>query len=71
MAVKVDCLGRIRTTIPVEVDIELDANDIYNWMQRCNDPETLRYISGVALRQAKRIEHPELYQDDDDFRSRA
>lgn len=71
MAIKVDYLGRIRTTIPVEVDVEFTANDIYNWMQRCDDPETLRYLSRTALSRAKRIEHPELYEDDDDFRSRA
>lgn len=71
MAIKVDYLGRIHTTIPVEVDVEFTANDIYNWIQRCDSPETLRYISRTALSRTKRIEHPELYEDDDDFRSRA
>lgn len=71
MTVKVDYRGRIHTTIPVEVDVEFTANDIYNWIQRCDAPETLRYISRVALSRAKHIERPELYEDDDDFRSRA
>lgn len=71
MAINVDYRGRIHTTIPVEIDVEFGANDIYNWMQRCDDPEVLRYLSRTALSRVKRIEHPELYEDDDDFRSRA
>ncbi len=69
--VKVDHNGKIHTTIPVDVDVELSTNDIYNWIQQCNNSEALLYISSSALSAARRIKYPELYEDDDDFRSRA
>lgn len=69
MAVQVDYSGRVRTTIPVEVDVEFTVNDIYNWMQRCDDVEALHYLARTARSRIKEIEHP--YIDDDDFRSRA
>lgn len=71
MTVKNNYSGRIHVTVPVEVDAELTTNDIYNWLQNCDNAETLRYISAIAKKQAERIEHPELFEDDDDFRSRA
>lgn len=51
----------------VEVEVEMSANDIFNWLVECQDPDTLRYLGRAALRFAAGLENP----DDDDFRSRA
>lgn len=65
---KVSYTGRIQTTVPVELDVELTENDIYNWLQNCRNPEALKYLGRAALNAARRIENP---LEDDDFRSRA
>lgn len=57
----------VRKIVAVEVEIELSANDIFNWINNCQDPLTLRNLGNAALSFAAALEHP----DDDDFRSRA
>lgn len=59
--------GRFRTTLCTEVEIELTKEDIFNWLNDCEDPQTLKYLGNAALRFARAIENP----DTDDFRSRA
>lgn len=59
--------GRFKTTLSTEVEIELTKEDIFNWLNECESPETLNYLGHAALRFAKAIENP----DTDDFRSRA
>ena len=61
--------GNYKNTVKklVEVEIEMSANDVFNWLVECQDPETLRYLGRAALRFAAGLENP----DDDDFRSRA
>lgn len=57
----------VRKVVVVDVEIELTANDIFNWINNCQDPLTLRNLGNAALSFAAALEHP----DDDDFRSRA
>ena len=57
----------IRKIVAVDVEIELTANDIFNWINNCQDPLTLRNLGNAALSFAAALERP----DDDDFRSRA
>lgn len=55
---------------PIQVhegEIELTANDIFNWINNCQDPLTLRNLGNAALSFAAALEHPDV----DDFRSRA
>ena len=52
-------------TVTVNVRIEMTTNDIFNWLNACNDVDTLRYLSKVARKRADAIENP----DNDDFRS--
>lgn len=63
-----DYNGTLKTSVTVELEAKASANDIYNWIQNCNNPKVLRYLSAVALNAAKRLENP---PEDDDFRSRA
>ena len=57
----------VRKIVAVDVEIELTANDIFNWINNCQDPLTLRNLGNAALSFAAALEDP----DDDDFRSRA
>lgn len=59
--------GTAHVTVPVEVQIPLSKNDIFNWLTDCTDPDTLRYLGSYAINCARCLEQP----DDDDFRSRA
>ena len=59
--------GCFEMDVSAKVKVELKKNDIFNWLNDCNDPETLRYLGRAALRFAAAIENP----DNDDFRSRA
>lgn len=62
-----DMRQMLRKTVIVEVDVEAEitTNDIFDWLNACNDVDTLRYLSKVARRRADAIENP----DNDDFRS--
>lgn len=57
----------VRKIVAMDVEIELTASDIFNWINNCRDPLTLRNLGNAALSFADALEHP----DDDDFRSRA
>lgn len=59
--------GKLEVTIPVPVKIPLTKDDIFNWLNDCEDPETLKYLGNAALRfaAARKV------KEDDDFRSRA
>lgn len=59
--------GVAHVKVPVEIEIPLSKNDIFNWLTDCTDPDTLRYLGRYALNCARGLEQP----DDDDFRSRA
>ena len=59
--------GKLEKNISVTVEIELTANDIFNWLNDCQDTSILRNLGRAALNFAKALENP----DDDDFRSRA
>ena len=59
--------GKVKKVVPVDIEIELTENDIFNWLMDCKDPKTLRNLGRAALNFAKGLEDP----DDDDFRSRA
>lgn len=54
-------------SLSVNTDINIDTNDIFNWLTKCDDPETLRYLGKYANRRARCLNKP----DEDDFRSRA
>lgn len=54
-------------TVLVTIKIDIDTNDVFNWLTRCDNPETLRYLGKYALKLAQIIENP----DDDNFKSRA
>ena len=58
---------KVKKIIAVDVEIELTENDIFNWLNNCDNPETLKYLGRAALRFAAMLEEP----NDDDFRSRA
>lgn len=57
----------VKKIVAVDVEIELSANDIFNWINNCQDPLALKNLGNAALSFAAALEHP----DDDDFRSRA
>lgn len=57
----------VRKIVALDVEIELTANDIFNWINNCQDPLTLRNLGNAALSFAAALERP----DDDGFRSRA
>lgn len=59
--------GKLEKNVSVTVEIELNENDIFNWLNDCQDARTLRNLGRAALSFAKGLENP----DDDDFRSRA
>lgn len=59
--------GKLQQTVPVTVEIELTDNDIFNWLNDCRNPRTLRNLARAALSFARALEET----DDDDFRSRA
>ena len=59
--------GCFETTIPVTVKMKLTKEDIFNWLNDCDDTKALRYLGNAALRFAQALENP----DNDDFRSRA
>ena len=59
--------GKLQKNVSVTVEIELTDNDIFNWLNDCRNPRTLRNLACAALSFARALEDP----DDDDFRSRA
>ena len=59
--------GRLEKTIPVTIEVELTENDIFNWLNDCQNSHTLRNLGRAAFNFARALENP----DDDDFRSRA
>lgn len=59
--------GSVRKIVAMDVEIELTASDIFNWINNCQDPLTLRNLGNAALSFAAALEHPDV----DDFRSRA
>lgn len=56
----------IRKEKLVDVEVEIDTNDIFNWLTQCNNAEELEYLGKYALRLAKGIKDGE---DVDIFRS--
>lgn len=42
----------------ISVDVEIDKNDIINWIMSCNDASVLKYISKMAINRSKAIENP-------------
>lgn len=59
--------GSVRKIVAMDVEIELTASDIFNWINNCQDPLTLRNLGNAALSFAAVLERPDV----DDFRSRA
>lgn len=59
-------LSRIRL-FSYKRSLELNAHDIYRWMENCADPDVLDWIAAQAKQLAKELRE----YDDDDFRSRA
>lgn len=59
--------GSVRKIVAMDVEIELTASDIFNWINNCRDPLTLRNLGNAALSFAAALERPDV----DDFRSRA
>lgn len=57
----------VKKIVAVDIEVELTQNDIFNWLNNCDNPETLKNLGRAALRFAAMLEEP----DDDDFRSRA
>lgn len=57
----------VRKIVAVDVEIDLTANDIFNWINNSQDPLTLRNLGNAALSFAAALERPDV----DDFRSRA
>ena len=47
--------------------LELNAHDIYRWMEHRDEPDVLDWIAAQAKQLAKELRE----YDDDDFRSRA
>ena len=60
-----DIRQTIHKTVPVTVEADITANDIFNWLCACDDAETLRYLGKAALNRANAIET----HDDDVFHS--
>ena len=54
---KVNYRGEIEKELTAKVTVELDQHDVYNWIQRCESPETLRWLAACAKRKATRLEH--------------
>lgn len=60
---------KISKRIDVLEEIELNSNDIEEWLECCEDIETLRFLRRTINRCINRLKDPNY--DDDDFRSRA
>jgi hypothetical protein len=60
---------KIFKRIDVLEEIELNSNDIENWLEECEDIKTLKFLRRTINRCINRLEDPNY--DDDDFRSRA
>lgn len=58
---------KIKKIVAFDIEVELTKNDIFNWLNNCDSPETLKCLGRAALRFAAMLEEP----NDDDFRSRA
>ena len=63
----VDYSGNVSVSVSGEIKVNLTDNDIFNWLNDCQNAETLKYLGKAALSFARAIEN----QDYDDFRSRA
>ena len=63
----VDYSGNVSVSVSGEIKVNLTDNDIFNWLNSCQNAETLKYLGKAALSFARAIEN----QDYDDFRSRA
>lgn len=46
-------------TATVHMAVELDDNDIFNWLTECTNPETLKYLGRAALKFAHALENRE------------
>ena len=44
------CTQLILKTIPVNIEIPMTTNDIFNWLTDCQDAAVLRYLGRYALR---------------------
>ena len=55
-----------KITQEVLEEITLTGRDIEDWIDHCEDEETLKYLGRIALKRARGLNEP-----DDDFRSRA
>lgn len=47
----------MKKTATVHTEIELDDNDIFNWLTECQNPETLKYLGKAALKFAYYLEN--------------
>lgn len=63
----VDYSGNVSVSVSGEIKVNLTDNDIFNWLNSCQNAETLKYLGKAELSFARAIEN----QDYDDFRSRA
>lgn len=63
------CDVTITVTTPFSITVPLTKNDIMNWMNNCNDKETLLNLERYARYCAASVQAAET--DNDDFRSRA
>lgn len=43
-------------TVTITQQVELDDNDIFNWLTMCQNPRTLRYLGRAAIRFAQGLE---------------
>ena len=65
--ISVDYCGKVSVFVRGDVEVKLTENDIFNWLNSCDNAETLKYLGKAALNFARAIENPNF----DDFRSRA
>ena len=63
----VDYCGNVSVSVIGEIKVNLTDNDIFNWLNSCQNAETLKYLGKAALSFARAIENTNF----DDFRSRA
>ena len=46
----------IKQMVPVDLELELDYKDIYNWLSNCDNPATLRNLGNLAYSFARLID---------------
>lgn len=49
----------IHKEIKIDVEVEMNVNDIFNWLTSCDNAEELSYLGKYAIKKAKLIESGE------------